>query len=1509
MARNVGEIEVIVSANTGRMTAKLTKDGAKAGKKAKTAIEKELSNIEASIDFQTGEAKNNARLLRKEIEATLAGIDLELDLVEARAQLREFDQEVERLRLVLDVNAELSEQDLAEIQADYQGWKARVEADKIQAELVLSLEQAVIDADRFRAQQELDDLKLQVEFEEALAAAELDARIRRWEEEDIAISVDLESAKASAELNVWLREQGASNLDVDIDLAIAQATAAFDAWLARESERGIDVDVDPDTVRATLAFKQWVARMEAEEDIDVDINLNEGSTGGGGRGLSTRMKAIFAGIIALAEPLGVLLQGSLAAATSIVSSAFAGLGSAAGGLVPVFAALGASVATLVIGFQGMGDALGAVGKEMAAATAEGRAFNINAEDIHAAMAALTPAAQDVVRAFAELSPQLQGIKRVVQSNLFAGLGDSMRELGETAIPAIGAGLADIADSFNRFFKDIASAAGRMDFAGIFEGLQPVLDNILDAITSVFESLEPFLKAAAPAAKELSESFKATADSLKDMVTAGAQSGGLTEFLMGGVESLRQWWDLTRNIGDALATLFEAGKSSGDSFIQSLSDMVKRWDDWMESIEGQEALKAFFDTGRDVMNDLKPVLSGLKGFFENLVSPGALGRFEDFAESVGNILPMLGSLLEIVGRLQLLNTFAALLSAVADALEPIIPALQQMADAVGIAMNDALRASIPLLEGAAEVMEVLAGFVETVAGVFSDLPGPIQTTVVALGLLIALRGQIASLGGAFLTARDNITLLGPAMHDTAAALQNGMKGLGPALSQLGKSAGAAAGTALAAGLGIAFGAQMALEADDMSGQVMGIMSIIGSAAAAFAAGGPVVGGIALAMGGITALFQHSQTEAKKAAAEVNEYVSALAGIGPAANKAAAVSEVLSNLTDESESVREAFIDMGFSVGEWARELVDGTSSAQEGMADFAASFGPAGEEIAAGLRDGTIGIEDFAEAIANGTGGVNGISLAPFRREMYDMGLSLTDQGDAFDFLLDEGTELVKGQKELERQAKETGAGLDGLSGTAEDSAGAFEGATIGVTGLGEASAETQRQLFELESRIGNIDIHELEAPASSAAREFIALSEAFDESAASASAMKNAFTLLVGGHLDVTEAVSNVQASLDDLTTSMEDQEPLAKQTAAGFDLTSEAGRTLDESIRTGVEAIGAWSEAAIRSGTSTEDAAVMMEAMRQQLIDQASQYFTTREEAEAYINSLGLTPENITTLVNVPGLLDAMSNLKLYDSDLDGLPDVVDTTYNAPGLDLIKEKLGEYGVDLTGIDDETIRTFFEAPGLDKAAPAVEDYGGVVADVQDEASTDISAPGAVDAKDSIEEMNTATDEMPSTKSVTFTTPGLATAITKVGDLDTDIAGLTNKSVAITVTGVQLGIDKVNELDRAIDALRNKTITVTTINRSQTGNMTGSIITGPTTTTVGEKGYAEAIVPLQLPLNRVDPSVREFAELLRGGGANNAPVASGTGKTVNNYLTITPQSADPSAVATQIMNRSASLANR
>ena len=739
MARSVGSIEIVVSANTGRLTAQLTEGGKKAGTAAKREIESELRGLDATIDFKTGQAKQQAKLLAKQIEAQLAGIPLDLDFTEARADLRAFEEQAEALRLVLDTSVELSERDLAEIQADFQAWKERVEADKVAIQLTADSAELLIEADAAARELGARTIQWEIEMRSALAIAEAEAIAAEIEQIEADIKVDADTAAATLKLFGFVEESEAKRIETAVDLDTLAAQIRYDAFLLRNQAQALDLDVDLDLATAEAQLAAFRAQLAGDEfeaaGAKAGDSFARGFEGGaGGGGLSTRMKAIAAGIVVLMEPAAVALEALASGAIQVVSSAFSALASSGGALVPILAGLGASIGSVVIGSVGLVDALDSINEEFGIAATEGREFNMAAEEIQLALYTLGPAATAVAQAFAEIRPQLAAIQEAISEEVFAGIGGQMRILADDVIPDVADALTQAGAVANRFIFELTAAFRDIDFGDTFARISPALDSLGRAIADVLRTVQPFFEAAAPAARELGEMIENAAAALLRLVEAGNQSGAIAAFFDQGLDSLRVWGDLIANVTSALFTLFEAGTAGGNSMLQSLSDIIGRFDDWMNTIAGRNALEDFFETGREALSALVPVLRGLQGFFDNLVSPGAVARFAELAENVGAVLPVLGQLFEVIGRASILTAFTQALAQIGEALQPAIPALQELADALGAGLTDLLRAAQPALD-------VFGQFFADLARVLT----PLIPDLVEVGeaLLQALTPQLAA----------------------------------------------------------------------------------------------------------------------------------------------------------------------------------------------------------------------------------------------------------------------------------------------------------------------------------------------------------------------------------------------------------------------------------------------------------------------------------------------------------------------------------------------------------------------------------------------------------------------------------------------------------------------------------------------------------------------------------------------------------------------------------------------
>ncbi|RPJ77447.1 MAG: hypothetical protein EHM24_00095, partial [Acidobacteria bacterium] len=512
-------------------------------------------------------------------------------------------------------------------------------------------------------------------------------------------------------------EEQLKNIDVDLDIEADTADIKAAKAQINKGLSGIEAEVGVDVDETELAS----ARSEIEGGMGDSGNKSGDAFGKGfGRGLSGRMKLILAGIVELGEPLVAIFEGLASVITQVLGSALQALGGSIGALTPLLFGLGAGVAAVLVGSKGMVTAFKAINTEFATALEEGRAFNLQAEDIQKALKDLTPAARDTAVAFSEILPQLHGIQEAVQEALFAGMGDVLRDLATNVIPDVGEALVIAAGQANTFGKDLVAALKTIDFSQLVGGLTPAMASLSDAISTVVQSIGPFLTAATPAATRLAEMLKLSAESLLAMVTAGQQSGAINDFLQDGLSALSTWWDLLKNIGATLFTIFQAGAEGGTGLVQKLSDIVGKFNEWLNTGPGQDALLQFFATGRQLLSDLTPLLEGAVGFFKNLVQPNTLTAIADIATNLGAMLPVLGELFNISGRISVFQLLAQALAQIAEAIQPLLVPLKQIATVIGETLAEALTALQPLLNAVGRLLGQLLRAVAPLVPIIADL---------------------------------------------------------------------------------------------------------------------------------------------------------------------------------------------------------------------------------------------------------------------------------------------------------------------------------------------------------------------------------------------------------------------------------------------------------------------------------------------------------------------------------------------------------------------------------------------------------------------------------------------------------------------------------------------------------------------------------------------------------------------------------------------------------------------
>mgnify|MGYP000001558716 CR=1 FL=1 len=163
----------------------------------------------------------------------------------------------------------------------------------------------------------------------------------------------------------------------------------------------------------------------------------------------------------------------------------------------------------------------------------------------------------------------------------------------------------------------------------------------------------------------------------------------------------------------------------------------------------------------------------------------------------------------------------------------------------------------------------------------------------------------------------------------------------------------------------------------------------------------------------------------------------------------------------------------------------------------------------------------------------------------------------------------------------------------------------------------------------------------------------FEFASGAASTFKSALDAVFGVRANVEDAEQSWAEGVDALTESF-------KENGATLDVNTEKGRNNRDAIKGQVDNLKGYIVAMVNAGMSTEDAAAGGDMLRESLLGQLDSLGLTRQEAEDYLATLGLTPDSIDTAVNLANEEAAKERLGDLLGQMEEIPSDVETEIQA---------------------------------------------------------------------------------------------------------------------------------------------------------------------------------------------------------------------------------------------------------
>lgn len=365
-----------------------------------------------------------------------------------------------------------------------------------------------------------------------------------------------------------------------------------------------------------------------------------------GADVVTVWRGALGAIVTSAPLMGSLISG-LTGGVTMLAGAFWSTLSASRAALPVLTSVGIAAGTARVAFQGFGTAVTAA----------------NPEALTAALAKLSPAAGESAIAVRSLRDEATNLRLAVQENFFAGLSDDIEKLGTTLFPVATTGMSKMATVLNGLAKDI------LDYVNSSEGLS-VINDVFSNSASIVKTLSgavvPFLdgflrlvNALSPAAERLAGRITDIAKRFQSWTQAEGFATRIDEGMRKAEKTAGLLFDVLGNLGSIIGNIFEAANPATNTFLKMLGDVTGRFDEFTESVGGQEAIAKWATESVDVLRQFGNTIQAVFEVLQDLADPRII---TSFLATVEEAFTLLGNLpLEAM-----VSAFADL----AEALQPI-----------------------------------------------------------------------------------------------------------------------------------------------------------------------------------------------------------------------------------------------------------------------------------------------------------------------------------------------------------------------------------------------------------------------------------------------------------------------------------------------------------------------------------------------------------------------------------------------------------------------------------------------------------------------------------------------------------------------------------------------------------------------------------------------------------------------------------------------------------------------
>lgn len=255
------------------------------------------------------------------------------------------------------------------------------------------------------------------------------------------------------------------------------------------------------------------------------------------------------------------------------------------------------------------------------------------DEYEKALAKLAPNARDFVEKVRGLKDEFGDLKKTVQNNLFAGMGDSVAALAKDYLPALTKGLGAISTSTNTGVKDIfmmmRDPRAIADWGDMFDGMAKSMAPMLRGAGELGRMFATVGGGSAQHLPKIAREFERYMSKAANSLQVMSEDGRLSRFISNGIRKVKQLIEVGSQAAQIFAKILLPASGAGDDGWNYVLDMLKDWNEQLG--EGGVATKL-----ASFWSSIERITLSLINFGAALAGAG-FGVFLPILETIAQVL--------------------------------------------------------------------------------------------------------------------------------------------------------------------------------------------------------------------------------------------------------------------------------------------------------------------------------------------------------------------------------------------------------------------------------------------------------------------------------------------------------------------------------------------------------------------------------------------------------------------------------------------------------------------------------------------------------------------------------------------------------------------------------------------------------------------------------------------------------------------------------------------------------